>query len=174
MDIIREEEQELTRLALEKMSQIPGLTIYGIKSPGSKGFERKGGVIVFSLKNIMGNALANKLAARGGIGTRYGCHCAHLIVKHILNVSPGLERFQHFMLTILPQVQLPGVARVSLGLENTREDVDKFIQVLEMIATRQRLNPANEPDIKKASFKSRMHDFIGDIEEKVYFRDVKS
>ncbi|MDQ1296287.1 MAG: cysteine desulfurase / selenocysteine lyase, partial [Bacteroidota bacterium] len=73
-DIIREEEQSLTERALRGLSQIEGLTIYGIKDPGAHKFPLKGGVIVFSLKNKFSNVVAKELAEQGGIGVRYGCH----------------------------------------------------------------------------------------------------
>jgi len=134
MDVIREEEQSLTRRVLPGLAQIPGLRIYGIKDPDSPGFNKKVGVIVFTLKGIMPDRLARELAGRGGIGVRYGCHCAHLLVKHLLRVGHGLEHFQHLLLTLFPKINLPGILRVSLGIENSEADVDTLIQVLGKIA----------------------------------------
>jgi selenocysteine lyase/cysteine desulfurase len=134
LDVIQEEEQALTGRALRGLAQIPGLTIYGIQDPESPRFAHKGGVIAFDLKGMMAGRVAGELAARGGIGIRYGCHCAHLLVKRLLHVGPRLALFQGVMLTLVPQIALPGVARVSLGIENTAEDVDTLIQVLGDIA----------------------------------------
>ena len=116
MDLIQEEEQELTRLALRGMGQIAGLRIYGVKDTDSPGFAQKGGVITFSLKGIQPNRVARELAERGGIGVRYGCHCAHILIKHMLGVSPLLARFQGLILTLFPKIRLPGLVRVSLGI----------------------------------------------------------
>lgn len=134
LDLVREEEQALTRRALQGLSQIGAITIYGIRDPDSPVFARKGGVIVFKLKGFMADRVAKQLAGQGGIGTRYGCHCAHLLVKHVLEVSPGLERFQGVMLRLLPGIKLPGLTRISLGIENTNEDIDYLIQTLGKIA----------------------------------------
>jgi selenocysteine lyase/cysteine desulfurase len=123
---------------LHGLAQIAGLKIYGIKDPDSPGFAQKGGVIVFSLKEIMANRVAKELAERGGIGVRSGCHCAHMLVKHLVNVSPQLERFQGLMLTLLPQINLPGLVRVSLGIGNSKEDADSLIRVLGNIARQPR------------------------------------
>jgi selenocysteine lyase/cysteine desulfurase len=134
MDVIFEEEQVLTARVLKGMAQIPGLRLYGIKDPASPRFNRKGGVFVFSMKGMMSNEVAKKLALKGGIGVRYGCHCAHMIIKRLLNVSPFLERFQRIIVTLFPKVRLPGLVRVSLGIENSEAEVDVLIQVLGKIA----------------------------------------
>ena len=176
MDVIREEEQALTRRALLGLAQIPGLRIYGIKDPDSPGFTQKGGVIVFSLKGIMPDRLARELALRGGIGVRYGCHCAHLLVKHLLKVGPGLERFQRLLLTLFPKVNLPGILRVSLGIENTETDVDTLIHVLGNITGKPgspgQSNPGSShnetPVLQKGLVKQQMKDFTRDAAMKVY------
>jgi selenocysteine lyase/cysteine desulfurase len=134
MDAIQEEEQALTRRLLLGLAKINGLRIYGIKDPDSPKFAQKGGVIAFSMKGVMPDRIAKELATRGGIGVRYGCHCSHLLVKHLLQVGPSLQRFQFLLLTLFPKIKLPGILRVSLGIENCEEDVDTLIKVLESIA----------------------------------------
>ena len=44
------------------------------------------------------------------------------------------------MLTLIPKIQLPGVARISLGIENTVEDIDRLTHVLGQIARQPRKN----------------------------------
>jgi selenocysteine lyase/cysteine desulfurase len=132
MDVIREEEQSLTAYALREMSAVPGIRIYGIKDPGSPLFARKGGVIVFSKKGLFSNKLAKEIA-RHGIGLRYGCHCAHILIKHMLGVGPKLQSFQYMLLTLFPKIRLPGLARISFGLQNTKEEVDTLIRILKSI-----------------------------------------
>jgi selenocysteine lyase/cysteine desulfurase len=87
LDVIQAEEQALTGQALRGLAQIPGLEVYGIKDSDSPRFAHKGGVIVFGLKDMMANRVAKELAERGGIGVRYGCHCAHMLIKliHVLD-----------------------------------------------------------------------------------------
>ena len=132
--VIQAEEQALTARALRELKQIPGIAIYGITDPAAPQFGRKGGVIVFRVEGLMANRVAAELAERGGIGVRSGCHCAHLLVKHLLNIPPLLEQFQGVILTLFPQLALPGLTRISLGLENNAEDVDTLIEVLDKIA----------------------------------------
>jgi hypothetical protein len=90
------------------------------------------------VKGAISGRVAGALAERGGIGVRYGCHCAHLLVKRILHVPHWAEEFQGAMLTVLPKVSLPGVVRASLGIENTEADVDALLRVLGDIAAQGR------------------------------------
>ena len=137
MDLIHEQEQALTARALHGLAQIPGLAIYGIKDSGSPGFAHKIGVIPFNLKNMMPNRVAKELALQRGIGVRSGCHCAHIIIKHLLNVGPSLERIQHLIQTFFPKFRFPGLVRVSIGIENSAEDIDALIDILGRIAGKQ-------------------------------------
>jgi selenocysteine lyase/cysteine desulfurase len=172
MDNIREEEKALTGRALQGLSQIRGVRIFGIKESDTQAFDRKLGVIVFDMKGIMADRIARELTERFGIGVRYGCHCAHIIVKHILKVSPGLEKFQRLMLTLLPKVQLPGVTRVSLGIENTEEDVVKLIYALGKIGRLNMKESASKDygpqNLSKADLKLQNKAFVSASAEKVY------
>ena len=141
LDLVREEERTLTAQVLRGLAQIPGIVIYGVKDPDSPGFNRKGGVIVFSLHNVPHNVVSGELSGFGGIGVRNGCHCAHLLVKRMLNISPLRARLADLGMMLFPRFTskvLPGVVRISLGIENDEEDVKTLIQVLDEIARRNR------------------------------------
>jgi selenocysteine lyase/cysteine desulfurase len=161
LDLIRDKEQALTRRALRSLSQIEGLTIYGIKDPDSPRFRQKGGVMVFALKNIMANKVAKELAEWGGIGVRSGCHCAHILIKHLVGVGPLLAQIQGFIATLFPKLRFPGLVRVSFGIENSEEDVDTLIQVLGKIV-RQPRNPGHK-DIQQ-----QINDFVRAAAQRVY------
>jgi selenocysteine lyase/cysteine desulfurase len=148
LDVVQQEEQTLTARALVGMARVPGLKIYGITNPGSSTFAHKGGVIPFDLKGAISHTVARLLAARGGIGVRSGCHCAHLTVKRMLAVPSWAERLQGVILTVFRRFELPGVVRVSLGLENNDEDVDRLIHVLGDIARQRKGGPA-EKDVRQ-------------------------
>jgi len=161
MDLIEEEEQILTRKVLNGLSQITGLDIYGIKDPDSPWFSNKIGVIPFALKNKIATQIGKELALVGGIGVRTGCHCAHITVKHILHVGPGLEKFQKLIVTLFPKLSLPGVVRVSLGIENSEADVDRLIQALGTIADKSQNSSQKE-------VKQQMKDFVRVAADRVY------
>ncbi|NVO20707.1 MAG: aminotransferase class V-fold PLP-dependent enzyme [Bacteroidetes bacterium] len=169
MELVHKEEKILTAKALSGLAKVPGLQIFGVQDFNSAGFENKIGVIVFRLKRMMPSQLVKELAIRSGIGARYGCHCAHIIIKHLLKVSPSLERFQKIMLTLIPSVRLPGLARISLGLENTEEDIDSLIQVLEEIATKPIARQARDHGKpSKSEQKRQMDEFTRNASKKVY------
>jgi len=110
---------------------------------------------------MLPSRVARGLAERGGIGVRYGCHCAHLLIKHMLHVPPLLQQFQGVMLTLAPRLSLPGVVRVSLGIENSVEDVDTLLRVLTGIARQPRAGV--ETDVQQ-----RMDDFARTAAQSVY------
>jgi selenocysteine lyase/cysteine desulfurase len=167
-DVIQGDEQALTAQALRSLAQIPGLTIYGIKDPDSPQFAHKGGVIVFRVQGLMANRVAKELAERGGIGVRSGCHCAHLLVKRLLNIHPLLELFQGLILTLFHQLSLPGLTRVSLGLENSAEDVDTLIEVLDKIARQPRTEMDSPFASTQTNIQKQLDDFAGIAAQRVY------
>jgi selenocysteine lyase/cysteine desulfurase len=160
MNLIQQEEQALTARALRGLSQIPGLTIYGVKDPDSSPFNLKGGVILFEVKGIFADRLAKELAERAGIGVRYGCHCSHMLIKHLLHFNTALERIQYLIVTLFPRIQLPGLTRVSLGLENSGQDIDTLITALGQIALKS--GPKNK------TVKKQILSFIQDAEQRVF------
>jgi len=176
MDLVREEEQVLTGRILQGLAKVPGLRMYGVKDINSTRFAQKGGVIVFALKGIMPNKLAMELAERGGIGVRYGCHCAHILIKHLLGVTPFLARIQGIILAFLPKVRLPGLVRISLGIGNSEEDVDKLIEVLGEIAGKSspkgkwypNSSPGDTQNMSNSVVKKQMKDFIRSSAQRVY------
>jgi selenocysteine lyase/cysteine desulfurase len=159
MDTIQAEEQHLTARALQGMAQIPGISIYGVKDTNSSQFANKGGVIAFSLKNYMPNTIANELAKQSGIGVRSGCHCAHMLIKHILRIPKPIQRFQHLILVLFPKLSLPGLVRISFGIENTEAEIDTFLQVLTAMSVKLKSG---------VDMKEKMNGFIDKAAKRVY------
>ena len=176
LDLIQAEEQALTGQTLRSLAKIPGIRIYGIKDPGSPRFAQKGGVIVFGLGDIMASRVARELAEQGGIGVRSGCHCAHMLIKRLINIHPMLELLQGLILTLFPQVALPGLTRVSLGIENSAEEIDTLIRVLSIIARQPRTEVDNPftsthkgtPGLPQSGIQKEMDDFARAAARRVY------
>ena len=162
MNVIQDAEQSLTAHALEQLSKVRGIRLFGVKSSTSVHYAQKGGVIAFMLGKPMPKQLANRLAANGGIGVRYGCHCSHQLVKRLHNIPPFLERVQWLIVSLFPQMELPGVVRVSLGIENSRAHVDALVAALNDIAA----NSKGATD--GGSFRTRMDDFVQATTRRVY------
>ena len=104
MEHIHRHEQEITTYAMERLRDVPGLTIYG--PPAAQ----RGGVISFTLGDIHPHDLASILDQEVGVAVRAGHHCA----------QPLMERYS-----------VPAMARASFYLYTLHEDVDTLVQGLE-------------------------------------------
>ncbi|AYV67667.1 cysteine desulfurase [Niallia circulans] len=101
LENITEHEHKLAAYAMEKMSSINGLTIYGPQNANNRA-----GVITFNIEDVHPHDVATVLDAEG-IAVRAGHHCAQPLMKW-LNVS--------------------ATARASFYLYNSEEDVDKLVE----------------------------------------------
>lgn len=146
IDVIEKAEKKLVHRLLKGFSEIPDIEIFGIKDLNSKKINQRGGVISFCMKNIPHNLAAKELAEQGGIGVRTGCFCTHLLVKHLLNINSAVNFSAKAGFVLLPKLTrifLPGIVRVSFGIENTEDDVDVLIKILKKIANKQ-ISPVNK------------------------------
>jgi hypothetical protein len=81
--------------------------------------------------------VAKELGERGAIGVRDGCFCAHFIVRDLTSIHPIRTFIGAVGLKVAPEFfrrLLPGLVRVSFGLENDEGDVDAFLDTLRTIA----------------------------------------
>jgi cysteine desulfurase/selenocysteine lyase len=100
MDSVRAHERTLVDYAMEKLQDIPEITIYGPSDP-----ELHGGSISFTLPNIHPHDLAT-LIDRDGIAVRAGHHCT----------QPLMDR-----------LGVPATTRASFYIYNRPEDVDQLV-----------------------------------------------
>jgi selenocysteine lyase/cysteine desulfurase len=133
-DHIEAHEEKLTSKAMNEMAGIPGLKLHGSIAEWSSFPDHKIGVVSFELKEKMSSGVAGKLARRGGIGVRFGCLCAHLIIKQLVGFTTFQEKAQRFVLRMVPMLNLQGITRVSFGLQNTEKEVETMIRELKRIA----------------------------------------
>jgi selenocysteine lyase/cysteine desulfurase len=140
-DVLAEEEQALLRRALTGLAGLPKVRVRGTRDPASPRLDQKSGIVIFDVKGMLPSRVARELAERAGVGVRSGCHCAHLLIKRLLKVPRWAERLQYLMLTLASGMSLPGVVRVSFGLQTTRQDVDTFLAALADVAARSPRKP---------------------------------
>jgi len=76
-------------------------------------------------------------------------------------VGPGLEKFQKIMVTLLPGMKLPGLLRISLGIENSEEDIKELLLTLNKISQK-------EQSSEHKHIKKEINDFISAAEQKVF------
>ncbi|MDP2234848.1 MAG: aminotransferase class V-fold PLP-dependent enzyme [Bacteroidales bacterium] len=130
-ETIEAEEYKLLHKALSGLASIPEIKIHGYPDSKESEIEHHTAVIPFEIKNNLNSSLAKKLAGHGGIGSRFGCHCAHLFIKYLLDFTPAQDKIQRFVLKIVPILNLQGLLRVSFGLQNTENDVDVMLHSLQ-------------------------------------------
>jgi selenocysteine lyase/cysteine desulfurase len=130
MDVVEEDERELTQYALERFAAIDGLKIYG--SHRLEVADRIG-VITFNLDDLPHGLVTAALNDYFGVAVRNECFCAQPFVRQLLGRSG--TNGQSDGEDCMPGRQ-PGMVRVSLGLYNTRDDVDTATDALADIAER--------------------------------------
>src|SRR5438128_2116114 len=135
MERIAEHERELTIYGIRRLQAIPGITLYGPSWESVlSGTEDRLGVFSFNLEGHSYVEVASVLANEWGVGVRSGCFCAHLYVAHLLGISEAdSTEARERMIAGLP-VDLPGMVRASIGLANTKDDIDRLASGLLAIA----------------------------------------
>lgn len=103
MEHVHQHEKAITAYALDRLSEVPGLTLYG-RDPA-----KKGAVAAFSLNGIHPHDVAQLLDAEG-VAVRAGHHCAQPLHDH-LGISAS--------------------ARASFYLYNTLAEVDRLIEAVD-------------------------------------------
>ena len=103
MGKVREHEIELTTYALDKLSQIKGIKLYGPNE-----IAKRGGVISFNLGDIHPHDLAT-IIDEDGVAIRSGHHCAQVLMERL---------------------DVAATSRASFYIYNTKEEVDVFIKSL--------------------------------------------
>jgi cysteine desulfurase/selenocysteine lyase len=102
IDKVRSHEEAISQYTLERLSEVPELTLYGPEA------DKKGAVATFTFANIHPHDLAQMLDAEG-IAIRAGHHCA-------------MPLHDHF--------HLPATARASFYLYNKPAEVDALVEGL--------------------------------------------
>ena len=97
MDAIRRHERDLTGYALDRLIDVPGVTLYGPLDP-----DLRGGVVSFGLDGVHPHDIGQVLDSHG-VAIRAGHHCAQPVMR---------------------KLDVAATARASFYLYNTREEVD--------------------------------------------------
>ena len=107
MDNVREHEVELTKYAIEKLSEIKGIHIYGTKD-----ITKRGGVISFNFADVHPHDVAQIIDGEG-IAVRSGHHCAQVLMERL---------------------DVAATSRASFYIYNTKEDIDALVNSLNKVA----------------------------------------
>ncbi|MEM2927366.1 MAG: SufS family cysteine desulfurase [Nitrososphaerota archaeon] len=107
MEKVKLYEREITEYALKRMeNELEKTIIYGIKN-----IEERSGIIAFNINNFDSNEVA-LILDQYGIAIRSGFHCAQPL-HNSLNI--------------------PSSARISFYIYNTKDEIDKMIEILKEI-----------------------------------------
>ena len=125
-------ETALTALALRRLAPIPGLTLYGDTDPARA--KNRLGVIAFNLEGRPHALVAAILSHEWAVGTRSGCFCAHIHLKHLLGIDDAAAREIERRIRAGDRRDGPGAVRLSIGAYNTVADIDRIATALEAVA----------------------------------------
>jgi cysteine desulfurase / selenocysteine lyase len=96
-------EAELTAYALERVAEVPGLTIFG--PPAGEG---RGGIVSFDMEGVHAHDIS-EILDRHGVAVRAGHHCAQVLMQRL---------------------GVPATTRASFAVYNTRAEVDRLVDGL--------------------------------------------
>lgn len=131
MDVIEEDERALTQYALTELAAVPRLQIYG--SHRLEVAERIG-VVTFNLEHVPHGLVTAALNDYFGIAVRNECFCAQPFVRQLLGISGADGVAPDECADPCAMREQPGMVRVSLGLHNTRADIDAAARALTHIS----------------------------------------
>ncbi|WP_104760520.1 aminotransferase class V-fold PLP-dependent enzyme [Helicobacter cetorum] len=115
LDFIKKREDNLLRLLMYGLKDLPAISIYGNLTASRLG------VVAFNIGGISPYELARVLSYEYGIETRAGCSCAGPYGHDLLNLkAQGLEDF----------ITKPGWLRVSLHFTHSLQDIDYLLECL--------------------------------------------
>jgi cysteine desulfurase / selenocysteine lyase len=96
-------EMELASYTLERIAEVPGLTVFG--PPAG---DERGGIVSFAMDGVHAHDVS-EILDRHGVAVRAGHHCAQVLMQRL---------------------GVPATTRASLAVYNTREEVDRLIDAL--------------------------------------------
>ncbi len=103
MDVVADHERRITQYALDRLADVPDLSVYGPTD-----VTKRGGAVSFELADIHPHDLAT-IVDQDGVAIRAGHHCAKPLMKYL---------------------GVPATARASFYLYNRLEEVDQLVASL--------------------------------------------
>ena len=92
------------------------------------------GVIAFNVHGVHHALVAAILGYEAGIGVRSGCFCAQPYVACLLGLTGSELTAWHREHAAGNRLARPGMVRISLGVYNTRKEIDSLVDMLGRIS----------------------------------------
>ena len=106
MDAVRAHGREIAAYGLERLGDVPGVTLYG-----PTGVDARGSVIAFNLDGVHPHDVS-EILGREGVCIRAGHHCAQPLMRRL---------------------GVTATSRASFAVHSTRDDVDRLIDALRSV-----------------------------------------
>jgi cysteine desulfurase / selenocysteine lyase len=106
MDNVWEHSRDVVGYAVERLLEVPGLTLHGPRE-----LAHRGAVCSFALEGVHPHDVA-EIIGREGVCVRAGHHCAQPLMRRL---------------------GVPASSRASFAVHSTREDVDRLIDAFERV-----------------------------------------
>jgi cysteine desulfurase/selenocysteine lyase len=103
LDAVHAMESELTSYAIERIAEVPGLTLFGPQD-----MTDREAILSFDIKGIHPHDVS-EILDRHGVEVRTGHHCAQILMERL---------------------GVPATTRASLAVYNTRAEIDRLIDGL--------------------------------------------
>jgi selenocysteine lyase/cysteine desulfurase len=126
LEMIHQYESRLISAIIAGLADISGIRLYSVPACG----DERVSLISFTMEGIDHGLLAHALSQEAGIAVRNGLFCAHPYVEKLLKISEQELKFYHTH----DDAPVPGLVRISLGLYNTRPEVELFLHTVRRIA----------------------------------------
>lgn len=150
MKSVREHEIELTQYAIDRFLSIKNITLYGPKSA-----DKKSGVLTFNVEGVNNKLVSTILNYEHAIATRNGRFCAHPYMHKLMGYTN--QEANNFLdgLVNNTKIPTPGAVRATIGIYNTKDEIDKLCDAIESIAKHSwagKYEKQEELDLCRSSF----------------------
>lgn len=129
LDNIRQHEIELAEYASEKFEEIPEINMLG-----DIPLKNRLGLFTFNIGGLNNGLVSTILNHEAAIATRNGRFCAHPYISFLLGRNDEEQIIKR--LRNREKFDIGGAVRVSLGIYNTKEEIDELAEMLKKIARR--------------------------------------
>ncbi len=130
MNNISNYEDYLLNYASNKLKSINGIELIDVSHNSDKV-----SIIPFNIKGIHHSVIAGILSDKAGIAVRSGCFCAQPYVQRLLTIPK--EKIEQYKKN--PDDKKPGFVRLSFGLYNDINEIDRLVKVLQYIISHKEL-----------------------------------
>ncbi|MDU3723694.1 MAG: aminotransferase class V-fold PLP-dependent enzyme [Clostridium celatum] len=123
---IESNEKEILEYLIKGLKEFNKVILYG----DNDNIDDRLGIIVFNIEGMGYEEVGERLAEIRAIAVRQGGFCSHPYTRRVLGIKTNdLQQY-------ISKNGIPGMVRVSLGIYNTKKEVDIFLETIEYMCRR--------------------------------------